>query len=156
MILKSTLLGIATATVIGLVSAGCTGTAPQATVPAGAPVAAGTQAPVYTTWDAVLSAAGRALIFRTSWVFAARGHNFVKTILRLAGEGKALRIVDDQIGAPTPAALIADVSAQILAATQRGTRIEDARLYHLTAAAVDPTTHCPHIVAASATCAAMP
>jgi putative spermidine/putrescine transport system substrate-binding protein len=49
MILNSTLLGIATATVIGLVSAGCTGTAPQATVPAGAPV--------YTTWEAVLSAA---------------------------------------------------------------------------------------------------
>ena len=90
--------------------------------------------------DAVRAAAGRALIFRTSWVFAARGHNFVKTILRLAGEGKALRIVDDQIGAPTPAALIADVSAQILAATQRGTRIEDARLYHLTAA--DPVSWC--------------
>lgn len=90
--------------------------------------------------DAVRAAAGRALIFRTSWVFAARGHNFVKTILRLAGEGKALRIVDDQIGAPTPAALIADVTAQILAATQRGTRIEDARLYHLTAA--DPVSWC--------------
>lgn len=90
--------------------------------------------------DAVRAAAGRALIFRTSWVFAARGHNFVKTILRLAGEGKALRIVDDQIGAPTPAALIADVSAQVLAATQRGTRIEDARLYHLTAA--DPVSWC--------------
>ncbi|MCK6406249.1 MAG: dTDP-4-dehydrorhamnose reductase [Rhodocyclaceae bacterium] len=90
--------------------------------------------------DAVRAAAGRALIFRTSWVFAARGHNFVKTILRLAGEGKALRIVDDQIGAPTPAALIADVTAQILSATQRGTRIEDARLYHLTAA--DPVSWC--------------
>jgi len=90
--------------------------------------------------DAVRAATGRALIFRTSWVFAARGHNFVKTILRLAGEGKALRIVDDQIGAPTPAALIADVTAQILAATRRGTRIEDARLYHLTAA--DPVSWC--------------
>ena len=88
--------------------------------------------------DAVLTAGGRALVFRTSWVFGARGHNFVKTILRLAGEGRALRVVDDQIGAPTPAALIADVTGQILAATRRGSRIEDARLYHL--AAADPVS----------------
>ena len=90
--------------------------------------------------EAILAAAGRALIFRTSWVFGARGHNFVKTILRLAGEGKSLRIVDDQVGAPTPAALLSDVTGQILAATRRGSQIENARLYHLTAA--NPVSWC--------------
>ncbi len=90
--------------------------------------------------DGILAAGGRALIFRTSWVFGARGHNFVKTVLRLAGEGKALRIVDDQVGAPTPAALISDVTGQILAATRRGSEIGDSRLYHL--AAADPVSWC--------------
>jgi len=90
--------------------------------------------------DGILAAGGRALIFRTSWGFGARGQNFVKTILRLAGEGRALRIIDDQVGAPTPAALISDVTGQILAATRRGTEIGDARLYHLTAA--NPVSWC--------------
>ena len=49
-------------------------------------------------------------------------------------EGRALRIDDDQVGAPTPAALISDVTGQILAATRRGSEIGDARLYHLAAA----------------------
>jgi dTDP-4-dehydrorhamnose reductase len=91
--------------------------------------------------EAAVAAAGcRALVFRTSWVFGARGHNFVKTILRLAGEGRSLRIVDDQVGAPTPAALIADVTSQILAASRRGTQIEEHRLYHL--AAANPVSWC--------------
>ncbi len=90
--------------------------------------------------EAILAAGGRALIFRTSWVFGARGHNFVKTILRLAGEGKSLRVVADQVGAPTPAALLSDVTGQILAATRRGSQIEDARLYHLVAA--NPVSWC--------------
>lgn len=90
--------------------------------------------------DGILAAGGRALIFRTSWVFGARGHNFVKTVLRLAGEGRPLRVVDDQVGAPTPAALISDVTGQILAATRRGSEIGDARLYHL--AAADPVSWC--------------
>jgi len=47
------------------------------------------------------------LIFRTSWVYASRGKNFLLTMLRLASQGKPLRIVDDQWGAPTPARLIA-------------------------------------------------
>ena len=91
--------------------------------------------------EEVVAAAGcRSLVFRTSWVFGARGNNFVKTVLRLAGEGRALRIVDDQIGAPTPAALISDVTGQVLAASKRGTQIEDSRLYHL--AAADPVSWC--------------
>jgi len=88
----------------------------------------------------VLAAGGRALVFRTSWVFGARGQNFVKTVLRLAGDGRPLRVVDDQIGSPTPAALISDVTGQILAATRRGSDIGDARLYHL--AAADPVSWC--------------
>jgi dTDP-4-dehydrorhamnose reductase len=54
------------------------------------------------------------LILRTSWVYAARGQNFVKTVLRLSAERQELRIVADQIGAPTPARLVADATALIL------------------------------------------
>lgn len=54
------------------------------------------------------------LIFRTSWVYAARGGNFAKTMLRLAGEREALTVIDDQYGAPTGAELLADVTAHAL------------------------------------------
>lgn len=57
------------------------------------------------------------LIFRTSWVYAARGSNFIKTILRLAAEREELTIIDDQWGAPTGAELIADISAHAIRAT---------------------------------------
>jgi dTDP-4-dehydrorhamnose reductase len=53
----------------------------------------------------------RHLIFRTSWVYAARGGNFAKTMLRLAQEREALSVINDQWGAPTGADLIADVTA---------------------------------------------
>ena len=71
------------------------------------------------------------LIFRTSWVYAARGGNFAKTMLRLAQERDSLAVIDDQIGAPTSAELIADVTAH--AVTQ--TRIDPnlGGLYHLVA-----------------------
>ncbi|XKF16902.1 dTDP-4-dehydrorhamnose reductase [Halomonas sp. BLK-85] len=61
--------------------------------------------------DAVVNSGCQHLIFRTSWVYAARGNNFMKTMLRLGREREALNIVNDQIGAPTPARLIAQVTA---------------------------------------------
>jgi dTDP-4-dehydrorhamnose reductase len=57
------------------------------------------------------------LIFRTSWVYAARGGNFAKTMLRLAKERERLTVIDDQFGAPTGAELLADVTAHAIRAT---------------------------------------
>jgi dTDP-4-dehydrorhamnose reductase len=64
--------------------------------------------------DAVRFAGGRHLIFRTAWVYASHGANFLRTMLRVGSEREQLRVVADQIGTPTPAALIADVTAQAL------------------------------------------
>jgi dTDP-4-dehydrorhamnose reductase len=80
---------------------------------------------------AIRAAGCRHLILRTSWVYAARGGNFARTMLRLAGEREALAVVDDQIGAPTGADLIADVSAHCLRALQ--SRPEPSGTYHLAA-----------------------
>lgn len=63
---------------------------------------------------AIREASGFHLIVRTSWVYAARGTNFLRTIARLGGERKELRIVADQIGAPTSATVIANAIVQIL------------------------------------------
>ncbi|MBU1363477.1 MAG: dTDP-4-dehydrorhamnose reductase [Gammaproteobacteria bacterium] len=74
------------------------------------------------------------LIFRTSWVFGAHGANFAKTMLRLAAERDGLKIVADQFGAPTSAALLADVTAQVLGRYQREGRAGfPFGLYHLAA-----------------------
>lgn len=63
---------------------------------------------------AVEKTASKYLIFRTSWVYAARGNNFLLSMLKLGQEREKLNIVDDQLGAPTPARLIATVSALCL------------------------------------------
>lgn len=71
------------------------------------------------------------LIFRTSWVYAARSQNFIAAMHRLMAEREALGIVSDQIGVPTSAELIADVSAHAIVQT-----LQDAKkcgIYHLTA-----------------------
>ena len=74
------------------------------------------------------------LIFRTSWVFATRGKNFAKTILRLAKEKEKLSVIADQHGAPTSAELIADVTALALhRAVQNGSHRDLAGTYHLVA-----------------------
>jgi dTDP-4-dehydrorhamnose reductase len=72
------------------------------------------------------------LIFRTSWVYAARGGNFAKTMLRLAQERETLSVINDQIGAPTGADLLADVTAQAI--TRWVSRDALGGLYHLSAA----------------------
>jgi dTDP-4-dehydrorhamnose reductase len=72
------------------------------------------------------------LIFRTSWVYAARGGNFAKTMLRLAAERERLTVIADQHGAPTGAELIADVSAHALRAARTNPAL--AGTYHLAAA----------------------
>lgn len=77
---------------------------------------------------AIQDAGGRHLIFRTAWVYAAYGNNFLRTMLKLGAERDEVRVVADQIGTPTPAALIAAVTARALeggAATG---------IWHLTAA----------------------
>ena len=66
--------------------------------------------------EAIRASGVRHMIFRTAWVYAAHGGNFLRTMLRLAAERDELRVVADQIGTPTPAGLIADVTAQVLRA----------------------------------------
>ncbi len=77
------------------------------------------------------SAAGRHLVFRTSWVYAAHGRNFVRTILRLAGERERLDVVDDQWGAPTAAGWLADVTARAVARAQTAEAALPAGIYHV-------------------------
>jgi dTDP-4-dehydrorhamnose reductase len=81
--------------------------------------------------QAILASGCRHLIFRTSWVYAARGANFAKTMLRLAQERDRLNVIDDQVGAPTGADLLADVTAHALRSAM--SRPELLGLYHLAA-----------------------
>ena len=88
--------------------------------------------------DAAIGAAGcRHIIFRTCWVYAVRGHNFPKTMLRLAQTRDDLRVVSDQASAPTSAELIADVTAHALAQALKapaGAPAGEGGIYHLAAA----------------------
>ena len=81
--------------------------------------------------QAIVQSAAAHLILRTSWVYAARGGNFAKTMLRLGQERDRLTVIDDQWGAPTGAELLADVTAHAIRHLQQ--RPQDAGLYHLVA-----------------------
>ena len=82
--------------------------------------------------ERAVASCSRHLTFRTSWVYAARGNNFARTMLRLAGERDRLQVVADQIGAPTGAELLADVTAHALRSVRQRPHL--AGLYHLAAA----------------------
>jgi dTDP-4-dehydrorhamnose reductase len=81
--------------------------------------------------ERIRDAGTRHLIFRTSWVYGARGGNFAKTMLRLAGERDKLTVIDDQVGAPTGADLLADTTALALRSVLADPG--KAGLYHLAA-----------------------
>ncbi len=81
--------------------------------------------------QSIVQSGCRHLIFRTSWVYAARGGNFAKTMLRLAQERETLKIIDDQTGSPTGADLLADVTAHALRMARHNSDISG--LYHLVA-----------------------
>ena len=87
-----------------------------------------------TKWEGeqrIQQSGAKHLILRTSWVYAARGGNFAKTMLRLAQERERLTVIDDQWGAPTGADLLADVTAHALRHLQQ--HPEDGGLYHCVA-----------------------
>lgn len=81
--------------------------------------------------QAIQASGCKYLIFRTSWVYGARGNNFAKTMLRLATERDSLTVIDDQIGAPTGADLLADVTAHAIRSVQAAPELSG--LYHLVA-----------------------
>jgi dTDP-4-dehydrorhamnose reductase len=81
--------------------------------------------------EAIRATGCQHLIFRTSWVYAARGGNFAKTMLRLAQERDFLSVINDQIGAPTGADLLADISAHAIRTALRNPDVGG--LYHLVA-----------------------
>lgn len=78
--------------------------------------------------EAIRASGCRHAILRTAWVYAAHGHNFLRTMLRLGRERDSLRVVADQVGTPTPAWLIADVTARLLPRADAGSGT-----WHLTA-----------------------
>jgi dTDP-4-dehydrorhamnose reductase len=88
-----------------------------------------------TKWEGeqlIQQSGAQHLILRTSWVYAARGGNFAKTMLRLAQERERLTVIDDQWGAPTGADLLADITAHAI--RHLAERPQDSGLYHCVAA----------------------
>ena len=83
--------------------------------------------------QAIVASGCKHLIFRTSWVYGARGGNFARTMLRLAGERERLTVIDDQHGAPTGADLIADVTAHAIRQVMQPQAASLAGIYHLVA-----------------------
>lgn len=81
---------------------------------------------------AIVDSGCKYLILRTSWVYGARGNNFAKTMLRLAKDREQLKVIADQVGAPTGAELLADVTAIALKQALRAPELKG--LYHLAAA----------------------
>lgn len=81
--------------------------------------------------QAIVAAGCRHLIFRTSWVYATRGGNFAKTMLRLARERDHMSVINDQIGAPTGAELLADITAHAIRTAWQ--RLEVSGIYHVAA-----------------------
>jgi dTDP-4-dehydrorhamnose reductase len=92
---------------------------------------------------AVRAAGGDWLVLRTSWVYGARGKNFLRTMLRLAAERETLNVVADQFGAPTSARMIADTTAHVIsrALAERRTGKFDSGIFHLTASGAT-SWHC--------------
>jgi dTDP-4-dehydrorhamnose reductase len=82
---------------------------------------------------AIVASGCKYLIFRTSWVYAARGGNFAKTMLRLAQDREKLTVINDQHGAPTGAELIADVTAHAMRRMVNTQNIALGGMYHLVA-----------------------
>lgn len=83
---------------------------------------------------AIAEATDRYLVLRTSWVYASEGRNFLRTMLRLGAERSELRIVDDQVGAPTSAAAIATATARLVKQYATPGANLPAGIYHMTAA----------------------
>ncbi|WP_310460606.1 dTDP-4-dehydrorhamnose reductase [Sphaerotilus sp.] len=83
--------------------------------------------------EAIRTSGCKHLILRTSWVYAARGGNFAKTMLRLAAEREKLTVIDDQIGAPTGADLLADLTAQMLRTAMAQPDLDLSGTYHAVA-----------------------
>ncbi|MDZ7277958.1 dTDP-4-dehydrorhamnose reductase [Pantoea eucrina] len=81
--------------------------------------------------EAITANTAKYLILRTSWVYAAKGNNFAKTMIRLAQERETLSVINDQFGAPTGAELIADSTVHAIKATL--SQPEKAGIYHLIA-----------------------
>lgn len=104
--------------------------------------------------QAVAAAGCQHLIFRTSWVYAARGANFAKTMLRLASEREQLNVINDQFGAPTGAELIADLTAHSLRHALLHPQVSG--LYHLAAGNVTSWYDYARFVIETARAAGMP